>query len=425
MREYIGARYVPVFANPIEWDNLRSYEALTIVTYHGTSYTSKKPVPPGVDIGNGEYWAQTGNYNAQVEEYRNLTLQYRADVEDYKHKVDTLNTGLSFLANKKIVVYGDSISSEDTAPASTYQPSWVGRLREKVPESTTIVNKAVPGMYMTQSGGVATTIRDETTIDADIVIIFGGVNDFRHSRTLGTLSDADISTFGGALNVIRDALTSKAPNALVFVVSPLKSYETSYPSNHDNNLVLSFYRGMLAAWCNANGYNYIEGFNAPRLNPANTTLHDSFQPDGLHVNNKYSDVLCEYIMQKIVACDNMAIAPVATRLNIASKITAGTVSFAYADIDTNGICELIISGNVTADGSNMTIGTLPAYLLPNVSAQAGFHRQTGSTFDVGIASISATNGEIKVRTPESGTMYYSVQMRYSLKAFRSLYTNSR
>lgn len=69
-RQYIGARYVPKFADPIEWDNLRSYEALTIVTYAGTSYTSKKPVPVGVELNNTEYWVVTGNYNAQVELYR-------------------------------------------------------------------------------------------------------------------------------------------------------------------------------------------------------------------------------------------------------------------------------------------------------------------------------------------------------------------
>lgn len=67
---YIGNRYVPVFANPVEWDNLREYEPLTIVTYQGTSYTSKKTVPVGTALSNTEYWVVTGNYNAQVEMYR-------------------------------------------------------------------------------------------------------------------------------------------------------------------------------------------------------------------------------------------------------------------------------------------------------------------------------------------------------------------
>lgn len=76
-RQYIGARYVPKFAEPVEWDNLRSYEPLTIVTYAGTSYTSKKPVPVGIDLNNTDYWAVTGNYNEQVEEYRNETLKIK------------------------------------------------------------------------------------------------------------------------------------------------------------------------------------------------------------------------------------------------------------------------------------------------------------------------------------------------------------
>ena len=71
-RQYIGARYVPKFADPIEWNNARSYEALEIVTYLGTSYTSKKNVPVGVAITNTEYWVATGNYNAQVQEYVDL-----------------------------------------------------------------------------------------------------------------------------------------------------------------------------------------------------------------------------------------------------------------------------------------------------------------------------------------------------------------
>lgn len=81
VRQYTGARYVPKFADPVRWDNERDYEALTIVTYFNNSYTSKKPVPAGVDITDTEYWVVTGNYNAQVEEYRQLVEAYKDDVE--------------------------------------------------------------------------------------------------------------------------------------------------------------------------------------------------------------------------------------------------------------------------------------------------------------------------------------------------------
>ena len=70
IREYVGMRYVPIFADPVEWDSTRSYESLTIATYQGASYTSRRPVPAGIPITDGRYWVLTGNYNAQIELYR-------------------------------------------------------------------------------------------------------------------------------------------------------------------------------------------------------------------------------------------------------------------------------------------------------------------------------------------------------------------
>ena len=70
-RQYIGARYVPVFADPIEWSPDRVYESLTIVTFGNGSYTSKKPVPAGQSPSTSpEYWVNTGQYNGLLEEYK-------------------------------------------------------------------------------------------------------------------------------------------------------------------------------------------------------------------------------------------------------------------------------------------------------------------------------------------------------------------
>ena len=70
VRQYVGARYVPVFANPLEWSDTREYEPLTIVTYQGNSYTSMQYVPTSISIADTAYWALTGNFNAQMEAYR-------------------------------------------------------------------------------------------------------------------------------------------------------------------------------------------------------------------------------------------------------------------------------------------------------------------------------------------------------------------
>lgn len=83
VREYIGARYVPLIMG--NWDNTVEYEPLSIVMYQGNSFTSRQYVPTGIDITNEQFWAPTGNYNAQIEYYRQEVASYDeriTDVED-------------------------------------------------------------------------------------------------------------------------------------------------------------------------------------------------------------------------------------------------------------------------------------------------------------------------------------------------------
>lgn len=88
-RQYVGARYVPKVMG--EWNKALQYEALSIVTYAGNSFTSKVPVPANTDISNKTYWVNTGNYNAQVEAYRQQTaqLENRLNSEIIDRKNDT------------------------------------------------------------------------------------------------------------------------------------------------------------------------------------------------------------------------------------------------------------------------------------------------------------------------------------------------
>lgn len=90
VREYIGARYVPLFASPLQWSSENTYEPLTIVQYQGNSYTSRQYVPTGIDILNESYWALTGNYNAQIEAYRAEVREYGGRITDVENDVDTI-----------------------------------------------------------------------------------------------------------------------------------------------------------------------------------------------------------------------------------------------------------------------------------------------------------------------------------------------
>ena len=99
--QYIGARYVPKFfdgADNAEWQPNISYEPLTIVTWLGSSWTSKKTVPSNVGAPNLnlDYWVNTGNFNQQIQEFLTELQSLRADVIEIDEDLDnykTLNDG--------------------------------------------------------------------------------------------------------------------------------------------------------------------------------------------------------------------------------------------------------------------------------------------------------------------------------------------
>ena len=110
-RQYVGARYVPKFADPVEWNSALSYEGLTIVTHLGNSFTSKKPVPGGVDIGNTEYWVNTGNFNAQLESVSNTVTSLSEEVARIANRAIYANNPGNGLAP----IVADGVTDDTTA----------------------------------------------------------------------------------------------------------------------------------------------------------------------------------------------------------------------------------------------------------------------------------------------------------------------
>src|SRR5699024_5978237 len=76
------------------------------VTYKGGSYTSKKRVPVGIDIKDTEFWAMTGNYNAQVEEYRKEVRDMQDNVTNQLDENNKLIEQVGTELNKKLSSIG-------------------------------------------------------------------------------------------------------------------------------------------------------------------------------------------------------------------------------------------------------------------------------------------------------------------------------
>ncbi len=144
VREYIGARYVPIFADPIDWDSTKTYEPLTIVYYQGNSYTSKQSVPAGINITNESYWAETGNYNAQIEAYRQEVQAYNSRIEAMEEglpvtdfdststvsdAIDSLNTSINSIEDALPISEFDSTNTVDARFDAIEANNWVTETR--------------------------------------------------------------------------------------------------------------------------------------------------------------------------------------------------------------------------------------------------------------------------------------------------------
>lgn len=207
-RQYIGARYVPKFSDPIKWDKERSYEALTIVTYLNNSYTSKKPVPIGIDITNKEYWVVTGNYNSQVEEYRQQTVDVSNRVDKTEKDIQAINNELdnvnlrekTNVSNKRIIMIGDSYGVKYLENDG----GWVGwgyQFETNYPNTECYVS-AVGGAgltigttFLAQLQNISNSVTNKDTITD--IIVMGGYNDAMVGLTLDQIKNAlnEISSY--------------------------------------------------------------------------------------------------------------------------------------------------------------------------------------------------------------------------------------
>lgn len=209
VREYVGARYVPLFADPIEWNDKRTYEPLTIVEHEGNSYTSRQFVPLGIAISNDDFWALTGNYNAQVEQYRQEVLAFDGritknanDIAKNANDIAALKTvadNLESHVGTEFIVIGDSWS--DTDPSTTAYIKWPVtfqkytrmNIHNYARNGASVVGSAPdPGQSGNFLGQVNKAIND-TSFDhskVGLIVIMGGVNDYRSGRTYSEVAEA-------------------------------------------------------------------------------------------------------------------------------------------------------------------------------------------------------------------------------------------
>ncbi|MCH4170305.1 MAG: SGNH/GDSL hydrolase family protein [Lactobacillus sp.] len=128
--------------------------------------------------------------------------------------------------------------------------------------------------------------------DANIIIVFGGVNDFQHDVPLGTATGRDTKTFHGALNTLVTGLTAKYPDSnLIFMTPPkndfhseTKHYPTTFQKNKLGHTQLDYVAAMKRV-CSYYSLPVIDLYEISGISPFLPEHMPRYMPDGLH----YSD----------------------------------------------------------------------------------------------------------------------------------------
>lgn len=227
---YNGARYVPVIMG--EWSATVNYEPLMIVTSEGNSYTSKTFVPAGTPVSNTTYWTKTGDYNAQVEQYRNEVVQLSKQV----------NGAPMITPNTKFLFIGGGYPAKDFD--GSIINTIVKTLGLKADQYESFVNTA----YSLQASNPQNSydyLINQSNIIPDYVVIFGDDQPKPNTNT---------DPFNTAVTNLAVDIESMWPNAITY------EFMTTTPP-WDIALKYNYILKNMAFTWNLFGYNDATGLN--------------------------------------------------------------------------------------------------------------------------------------------------------------------
>ena len=135
--------------------------------------------------------------------------------------------------------------------------------------------------------------------DADIVVVFGGTNDFGHGDApLGTMDDRTPYTFYGALHCLYTALTEKYPDVPVVILTPLHRLNEDSPKGDNKPApvgTLKEYVNIIREVAEYYSFPVLDLFKESGLQPKIPVIQQKYIPDGLHPNDDGNAILAHKI----------------------------------------------------------------------------------------------------------------------------------
>lgn len=140
----------------------------------------------------------------------------------------------------------------------------------------------------------------EMDADADIVVVFGGTNDFGHGDApLGNMSDRTPDTFYGALHTLYTELLEKFPESPIVVITPLHRLNEDNPrgdSNKPQNVgTLKTYVEIIREVAEYYSLPILDLYKESGLQPNVPIINEKYFADGLHPNDEGHKVIAKKI----------------------------------------------------------------------------------------------------------------------------------
>lgn len=136
--------------------------------------------------------------------------------------------------------------------------------------------------------------------DADIVVVFGGTNDFGHGDApLGTFGDETVYTFYGALRVLCEKLIAKYPYATIVFMTPLHRATENATVNKFGQPTppLIEYVKAIRQVCEQYSLPVLDLFKVSGMQPSVEIIQQTYMPDGLHPSNAGAEKIAKLLYQ--------------------------------------------------------------------------------------------------------------------------------
>ena len=122
--------------------------------------------------------------------------------------------------------------------------------------------------------------------NADVVIVFGGTNDFGHGDAkIGNFDSRDEYTFYGAMHILCTKLINKYPDAEILFMTPLHRLGEEEKVNKFGRMreaPLSRYVDIIKEVAGYYGLRVLDLFHTSGIQPNVDIMREKYMPDGLH-----------------------------------------------------------------------------------------------------------------------------------------------